>query len=182
MSILFKVPLEDHPRMCGEQMFSKEETASYKGSPPRVRGTAIEPQARGSWHRITPACAGNRFLSNPLHAFMWDHPRVCGEQRRPYRHFLQLGGSPPRVRGTVKEKIEQSGYKRITPACAGNSRRSRSTASTYWDHPRVCGEQVGLEVLGDKKIGSPPRVRGTVGTLPEVYAPRRITPACAGNR
>ncbi len=141
MSILFKVPLEDHPRMCGEQMFSKEETASYKGSPPRVRGTAIEPQARGSWHRITPACAGNRFLSNPLHAFMWDHPRVCGEQRRPYRHFLQLGGSPPRVRGTVKEKIEQSGYKRITPACAGNSRRSRSTASTYWDHPRVCGEQ-----------------------------------------
>ena len=147
MSILFKVPLEDHPRMCGEQMFSKEETASYKGSPPRVRGTAIEPQARGSWHRITPACAGNRFLSNPLHAFMWDHPRVCGEQRRPYRHFLQLGGSPPRVRGTVDTCI-------LYTSDAADEARSV-------DHPRLWGEQQPFTLYISSGLGSPPRVRGT---------------------
>ena len=80
MSILFKVPLEDHPRVCGEQMFSKEETASYKGSPPRVRGTAIFAHRRKRRFRITPACAGNSHICLAHGESEKDHPRVCGEQ------------------------------------------------------------------------------------------------------
>lgn len=39
MSILFKVPLEDHPRMCGEQNQLLMDQVPIPGSPPRVRGT-----------------------------------------------------------------------------------------------------------------------------------------------
>ena len=100
MSILFKVPLEDHPRMCGEQMFSKEETASYKGSPPRVRGTAEDPAPPPAPIGITPACAGNSPRLNKKRRQRWDHPRVCGEQLAAYEGQFRQLGSPPRVRGT----------------------------------------------------------------------------------
>ena len=77
--ILYRI-LEDHPRVCGEQLFASNSVASEVGSPPRVRGTGKH-FAEG-WHgrRITPACAGNS--SSPLVKKMvrQDHPRVCGEQ------------------------------------------------------------------------------------------------------
>ena len=70
----------DHPRVCGEQVAPWLEKILFKGSPPRVRGTArMNPFSLGrNW--ITPACAGN---SHPLcqrHTQDQDHPRVCGEQ------------------------------------------------------------------------------------------------------
>ena len=121
MSILFKVPLEDHPRVCGEQMFSKEETASYKGSPPRVRGTAPAKSFLRLPKRITPACAGNSLQGCVFSAFAQDHPRVCGEQVRGVIDPAQVIGSPPRVRGTVPSSARRVMRPRITPACAGNS-------------------------------------------------------------
>ena len=110
----------DHPRVCGEQALGGEWRAEFVGSPPRVRGTA---RIRYNPHpvpRITPACAGNRFLLLPAGIVAWDHPRVCGEQV-----FLRLlkgldMGSPPRVRGTVIVQILSGHHERITPACAGN--------------------------------------------------------------
>ena len=60
MSILFKVPLEDHPRMCGEQVVAVWEMRSRPGSPPRVRGTDCDYPPTFGDVRITPACAGNR--------------------------------------------------------------------------------------------------------------------------
>ena len=42
MSILFKVPLKDHPRVCGEQFPVPTNIRGGEGSPPRVRGTVAE--------------------------------------------------------------------------------------------------------------------------------------------
>ena len=48
----------DHPRVCGEKMFSISGDVKYPGSPPRVRGKVgfivLVQTAIG----ITPACAG----------------------------------------------------------------------------------------------------------------------------
>ena len=69
---------------------------------------------------ITPACAGNRKISENLSGVRKDHPRVCGEQMTACIDGRGLAGSPPRVRGTVAKVVEQVADLGITPACAGN--------------------------------------------------------------
>ena len=91
---------EDHPRVCGEQPIRKNLPNSRIGSPPRVRGTALVSNHLQFFCRITPACAGNRFLLLPAGIVAWDHPRVCGEQYPQPLPGMQMQGSPPRVRGT----------------------------------------------------------------------------------
>ena len=66
--------------MCGEQGIIVNFIIILIGSPPRVRGT-------GAWDfsfiplpGITPACAGNSYVSVKKPCMKWDHPRVCGEQ------------------------------------------------------------------------------------------------------
>ena len=51
--------IKDHPRVCGEQAYLYEQEATSRGSPPRVRGTALFVQLRTPSAGITPACAGN---------------------------------------------------------------------------------------------------------------------------
>ena len=66
---------------------------------------------------------------------------MCGEQLSYSSSYVVMKGSPPRVRGTAAFPFDLGIYKRITPACAGNS-QARDRYSDYsWDHPRVCGEQ-----------------------------------------
>ncbi len=151
------------------------------GSPPRVRGTAF-PTSHGSpLMGITPACAGNSYARFCARITSGDHPRVCGEQSRSAYTWSSAIGSPPRVRGT-DPLLWLNGFRNgITPACAGNSPVFLYTRYPHRDHPRVCGEQVveGVRQLG--KLGSPPRVRGTVFLFPNSGLSKRITPACAGN-
>jgi len=52
--------LQDHPRVCGEQMIFFYLFACNIGSPPRVRGAAIKIYKHLRHKRITPACAGSR--------------------------------------------------------------------------------------------------------------------------
>ena len=75
----------------------------WTGSPPRVRGKDAlarrHPQATG----ITPACAGKRLQSVPAKRPIWDHPRVCGEKLTLSQSEKYALGSPPRVRGKVRD-------------------------------------------------------------------------------
>ena len=107
---------------------------------------------------------------------------MCGEQPYRFIHAASARGSPPRVRGTVHAPFLAKSCNRITPACAGNSRKLKLRAAQGKDHPRVCGEQFCPGVVRCGGIGSPPRVRGTVSAITEAEAANRITPACAGNR
>ena len=101
MSILFKVPLEDHPRMCGEQNQLLMDQVPIPGSPPRVRGTVLQESMGNLGGGITPACAGNRAAALVEWRRAADHPRVCGEQTNSAPPPSGEPGSPPRVRGTV---------------------------------------------------------------------------------
>ena len=93
------------------------------GSPPRVRGTAIQRFRLLDDLRITPACAGNSRHRVPLIGGIGDHPRVCGEQPMMKPQMYCKKGSPPRVRGTVDAEEYDRQRNGITPACAGNSAR-----------------------------------------------------------
>ena len=130
--------------------------------------------------RITPACAGKTSCEISRLERYKDHPRVCGENRRP-RHLRESSrGSPPRVRGKPRCCIEGFIIQRITPACAGKTATGHAIPCRGWDHPRVCGENVYIVHIVPCDKGSPPRVRGKPAHSPRLAERRRITPACAG--
>ena len=131
----------DHPRVCGEQLTPSGLLSSRLGSPPRVRGTEERRVKPDKEARITPACAGNSGSLDALLHGTTDHPRVCGEQDDQRISCVEARGSPPRVRGTVAAPLNFRLVDGITPACAGNRRRSYFMTGLPPDHPRVCGEQ-----------------------------------------
>ena len=48
----------DHPRMCGEKIYSVRDNIAEQGSPPHVRGKEIDTVAETAVTGITPAYAG----------------------------------------------------------------------------------------------------------------------------
>ena len=157
-----------HPRVCGEQDQHMIVAPSPIGSSPRVRGTVIVAMLAAGVFRFIPACAGNsefqqlqsiEFGSSPRCVSV--HPRVCGEQCRFRNPLLDQSGSSPRVRGTVIGNGAGSPFDRFIPACAGNSRLTRSPDIAAAVHPRVCGEQCPEGAGAGQGNGSSPRVRGT---------------------
>ena len=49
---------QDHPRVCGKNIFLSLPTIAFLGSPPRVREKRIKINTLSMPCRITPACAG----------------------------------------------------------------------------------------------------------------------------
>ena len=70
-----------------------------------------------------------------------DHPRPCGEKVQLNPDRLAPLGSPPPMRGKVKETEARYGIKRITPAHAGKSADWCMAMANGQDHPRPCGEK-----------------------------------------
>jgi len=158
-----RIRVADHPRVCGEQYTKAWTARKMRGSPPRVRGAEMLYHKFIYAIRITPACAGS---SHPCHhprPCHPDHPRVCGEQCIKYATACYNRGSPPRVRGAGQHILLSWLCIRITPACAGSRLSINEGEKTAEDHPRVCGEQLGLSTIPWTMMGSPPRVRGAVG-------------------
>ena len=153
---------EDHPRACGEQRSHHVQAIHGLGSPPRVRGTGYTITQARRKPRITPARAGNRSWRMAEKTLQKDHPRACGEQKRPAAAGRRLLGSPPRVRGTARPLAVAAAPIGITPARAGNRAQAAPLFCRQRDHPRACGEQETTAVYEDWQSGSPPRVRGTV--------------------
>ena len=70
---------------------------------------------------ITPAYAGKRIKYRSLSYCTRDHPRLCGEKATMRRFSCTLSGSPPPMRGKVRETLHIINNYRITPAYAGKS-------------------------------------------------------------
>ena len=150
------------------------------GSPPRMRGKLGERIYRPVLSGITPACAGKTLPGASRRGHPWDHPRMCGENKANPRSSPRHRGSPPRVRGKRSRRAALRGGLRITPACAGKTRRQAVLCWDGRDHPRVCGENSTLLRKLGGKWGSPPRVRGKQDEVESADGDERITPACAG--
>ena len=154
----------DHPRLRGEQKTALYTASMSMGSPPLARGTVLFTGQRGSSVGITPACAGNRSTRAAKSPWQRDHPRLRGEQDICEAVFKPSIGSPPLARGTDICEAGLYNHAGITPACAGNRRRSRKSFSASMDHPRLRGEQIAQLEQANNQLGSPPLARGTVTT------------------
>ena len=51
---------EDHPRLCGEKCAEPSIVVTIQGSPPPMRGKALDSRRSEPFPRITPAYAGKR--------------------------------------------------------------------------------------------------------------------------
>ena len=112
---------QDHPRVCGENSPNFAHRLPLQGSPPRVRGKRNMLEFPIGLFRITPACAGKTSINFVTTAVDWDHPRVCGENKIDVTLRYRDQGSPPRVRGKLKDTPAAPLPERITPACAGKT-------------------------------------------------------------
>ena len=109
----------DHPRLCGEKSAMSALADWTVGSPPPMRGKAVEFRGCDNLVGITPAYAGKRFR-----LFAWlrengDHPRLCGEKIRRDGVIPPFLGSPPPMRGKGEDETIAAEDDRITPAYAG---------------------------------------------------------------
>ena len=113
---------------------------SVVGSPPHTRGEAVILRDHDITDRITPAHAGRSLFNRSELKLTGDHPRTRGEKSMasPMRHALQ--GSPPHTRGEVVRRTELFRYAGITPACAGNSKRTQRRSRPSRDYPRLRGD------------------------------------------
>lgn len=90
----------DHPRLCGNNAWSRPPRVRYQGSPPHMREQHRSVVKACFIFRITPACAGTTWFRVQIFPIRYGSPppRSCGNNRVK---ALTLGlpkGSPPQVR------------------------------------------------------------------------------------
>ena len=111
--------LEDHPRTCGEKLYTPCMIAPKVGSPPHMRGKVLILDDVPGVVGITPACAGKRAYNTRYVPRRQDHPRMCGEKQEHVHRAVPGRGSPPHVRGKADAGAGREILGGITPACAG---------------------------------------------------------------
>ena len=148
--------------------------------PPHMRGKGLVEVAMQEADGITPAYAGKRQAPRCRPAFRRDHPRVCGEKPEGRLCLNLILGSPPHMRGKVRDVTISNCNFRITPAHAGKSYWPTQKYGTSGDHPRVCGEKRLIALVLRAVLGSPPRMRGKAEVRHERDQEPGITPAYAG--
>ena len=171
---------QDHPRLCGEKIFSLFSHAPHTGSPPPMRGKDEFANGGRSKSGITPAYAGKSIADFILSAGNWDHPRLCGEKIKVFVLEVDVVGSPPPMRGKASSTGRPGVTFRITPAYAGKSKIFVINEAGGWDHPRLCGEKSSSCMTAPLMSGSPPPMRGKDWVHLKHIAVLRITPAYAG--
>ena len=92
-----------------------------------------------------------------------------------------VGGSSPRLRGTLLTAGVRVHGDRFIPAPAGNTTRAETGAGLPSVHPRACGEHSSRTHETASEPGSSPRLRGTQWNRQGWQFPRRFIPAPAGN-
>ena len=115
----------DHPRLRGEHREFPASVAVSLGSPPLTRGTLLLPAARMGDFGITPAYAGNTLFLSFFFSPLQDHPRLRGEHDTCADFACVRLGSPPLTRGTPAARQCGNRHNGITPAYAGNTKKSQ---------------------------------------------------------
>ena len=151
----------DHPRACGEHLYSAFGCTCRWGSSPRMRGTP-------RWCSVECGAGG-------------DYPRACGEHRAGAAVEIARGGSSPRMRGTHTRRQVEDTADGIIPAHAGNTVAVPVELPACGDHPRACGEHYLTLSLARAALGSSPRMRGTPDGINFLSVSLGIIPAHAGN-
>ena len=153
----------------------------FLGSSTLARGILCNVLFEISHDGITPACAGSTGSLWHLVHQQWDHPRLRGKYLSFSEKLGAVLGSPPLARGVLVISTSLFPSLRITPACAGSTRRDCLKFLFRKDHPRLRGEYKFHLLSSCITIGSPPLARGVQDFRKPLNDMIRITPACAGS-
>ena len=170
----------DHPRLCGEKLYSQLKLLGWNGSPPPMRGKVRSGVCTWKHGGITPAYAGKSRKLKYFSVGIWDHPRLCGEKTPFCSKSPCIAGSPPPMRGKGCYHGGLHFFAGITPAYAGKSDPQTRSSTRTRDHPRLCGEKSLISIMSLPRTGSPPPMRGKGQTFSAHARQVRITPAYAG--
>ena len=110
--------------------------------------------------RIIPADAGSTWPRFARPRTTRDHPRGCGEHEYEDPARPVWPGSSPRMRGAPVDPQTVGNVGGIIPADAGSTPTPTRPSCRPWDHPRGCGEHLGLLTRLLILWGSSPRMRG----------------------
>ena len=172
--------IAEHPRVCGENGKAGNGTMATAGTSPRMRGKPRKGRYRYQMRRNIPAYAGKTLTTGLTQRLDAEHPRVCGENRRPRQRVLAASGTSPRMRGKPATIADPQRLSRNIPAYAGKTRRAVCPLAPPPEHPRVCGEnrQIASEI--GVRDGTSPRMRGKHLEPLKIVDTKRNIPAYAG--
>ena len=146
-----------------------------------MRGTlfslVVECQLKG----LIPTYAGNTSCGDEVSVFDGAHPHVCGEHFWTVKESSSTLGSSPRMRGTLRFRVDRFTVDGLIPTYAGNTRLRRRRAGRRRAHPHVCGEHFCAPSTGWADPGSSPRMRGTPNLPSGVTESQGLIPTYAGN-
>ena len=139
-------------------------TIDDSGSSPLARGTPASRPGPAPALRFIPARAGNTSRSAVAGVRCSVHPRSRGEHFWRPRLLSRSSGSSPLARGTRICSVVSGSLLRFIPARAGNTQPVSPTPRTAAVHPRSRGEHDHGDRYYQRKTGSSPLARGTLGS------------------
>ncbi|SCQ64128.1 Hypothetical protein PFR_JS9-2_2039 [Propionibacterium freudenreichii] len=170
-----------HPRICGEHPRSQQNFGGVRGSPPHMRGALEQVKMFNYLRGLTPAYAGSTHGVSKISATPGAHPRICGEHGSIARASSPSMGSPPHMRGALRQLRPRLHLVGLTPAYAGSTSRRYAPPRQPGAHPRICGEHLAMSAPNPGVVGSPPHMRGARRGMNRTYFRAGLTPAYAGS-
>ncbi len=170
----------EHPRVGGEDRWSRSRGFLPFGTPPRRRGGRTGLVLAVLERRNTPASAGRTGSRGGWRPGRAEHPRVGGEDAGGLAPGRGVSGTPPRRRGGRASKNHTAGHHRNTPASAGRTCSPAASRPCSAEHPRVGGEDICAIRSASSSSGTPPRRRGGRPRGSVDVGHGRNTPASAG--
>ena len=129
-----------------------------------------------------PAHTGNATLSFQSSFTTTAHPPPAYEEHGVLLGFRQLcPGSSPRIRGTPPRLPEAATFRGLIPAHTGNPVCSPFSSHPLRAHPRAYGEPSAVSCCQSSRLGSSPRIRGTLDREGRFSGAARLIPVHTGN-
>ena len=152
-----------------------------RGSSPRVWGTRSNPAVNFLMRRFIPTGVGNTADLVGTACPRPVHPHGCGEHDSPYASKGQVGGSSPRVWGTLCRMRIGASRNRFIPTGVGNTCYLSTPRDADTVHPHGCGEHLSAQDRKSWRAGSSPRVWGTRNFNGTLTGRSRFIPTGVGN-
>ena len=152
-------PMQDHPRIRGTNKAITIDKICYQGSPPHTRDKLFSFPLPKSFHRITPAYAGQMGVALIAGQTQRNHPRIRGTNAICIGAIIGTKGSPPHTRDKFQAFLLFLPCNRITPAYAGQILYRLNVSVGVEDHPRIRGTNIQYAPFWLVCGGSPPHTR-----------------------
>ena len=170
-----------HPHGCGEHMLACMVTSFAPGSSPRVWGTLLPWFVGLALCRFIPTGVGNTRGTWRTHNGNPVHPHGCGEHALIISLISPIGGSSPRVWGTLCFPPSAALFLRFIPTGVGNTLQPYAGVFAGAVHPHGCGEHHHGVIKSYRFAGSSPRVWGTQIFIHQIRTDFRFIPTGVGN-